>query len=134
MKKIVFIIISCFILTGCNKTMKCSLDTNNEIFKIKHSYKISYKDNNILKVSDDVSYIIKDKSLIENFSALLDISKNNFNNYGIKYEYKEDKNKLSLVSYYELSKLNDDVINEFVGTRSLNEYKKKLTDLGYKCR
>lgn len=134
MKKIVFVLIMCFIVTGCSKGLKCTSSTENDVVKIRHSYKIDYSGDNITKVTDTVIYNVINESLIENFRALSNFSKNNLDTYGVKSDYKENGKIISLTSYYEVDKLNDELVVDLIGTKNLNEYRTKLEKAGYKCK
>lgn len=130
--KLVLLLLSVFILTGCANTLKCEIKTNNYESKVK----VTYKDDKPTK------YVFKDKMLFSPTSADAELY------YHSKYE---EYNTLISEKHARLHNRAKDVSMEikydFTTDTSGQEGKllisrndtkgtaiKKIEDLGYKCK
>lgn len=134
MKKTLLLLII-LISTGCNiKPLKCTSSQNNTAINTDKTYKIYSKKGKIEKVKYKETYEVLDEKLNKNFNAMVNFMKSNYEKKNIPYEYTNKDNKYIFEATYSIKTISEEVFNEEFGTDTLEEYKEKLINLGYKCK
>lgn len=133
MKKII-VILSIILLTGCAKSIKCTNNIDSEVMKRKDTYKIYYEGDNITEVKHSTSFEIIDDNLKENFPLLFNMIKGNYDEKNISYDCDTKGDNYNIQATYIPSELDEEVLEEFSLSTSLNEYKQKLSEQGMECK
>lgn len=134
MKRAFLILFLMFVLTGCDKAMKCTYSVENSTMNIKKTYKV-YSDNDVVtKINGIISYEILDENLNKNFDTMAVAIKSDYEQKGIPFEYKNKGNKYTFDITYDVESLSDEVFNELIVSKNLSEYKDKLINDGFKCK
>ena len=134
MKKIILALLIGITLTGCGNKIKCTKNMKNEVLQQKMTYNIYKKKDNITKVITKEKYEIYNEEINENYDYLLSFRFDNLNDKNIKYDYTHKNNKYNLTTTYDLNTMDEETINEYIGTKNISEYIDILTEQGYKCK
>lgn len=129
--KMVFLLLSVFLLTGCGNQLKCNIKTNN----YESTIKVTYKDDKPTK------YVFKDKMFFSPTEANAELYYHSkYSEYGdlINEKHAKLKNKPEYIAL--------EIKYDFTTDKSTQENKlliqktdtkanaiKKIQDLGYKC-
>lgn len=136
-KKIIFVFISVFVLTGCSdKYFVCETNIENTDlnYTLTAKYKIYYNKNYVTKIEKKEKYNSNDKNIINYFNDYKNLELNNLNDLygGFDYEIKVDNKNVIIKNNIDLKITN---IKKMVKDNYLNEYyvvNNKLTTTGAK--
>lgn len=134
MRKIIFSLTLCLILTGCTNTLKCTSDVDTGTMNIKQMYKVYSDNDSITKIINTIDYEIIDENLKQNFDSLINFTKSDYELKNIEYDYSNKGNRYSIEAIYDIDSMSDEVFSELVGTKSLKKYRSKLEEQGLVCK
>lgn len=123
LKKIIFITISVFFLTGCtNKYFVCNANIKNSDmnYKLEAKYKIYYNNNYVTKIEKEEIYTSEDKKIIDYFDDYKALELSNSNDLYGGFEYKIDST-LKKVKINTIIDLNAVDIKKMVNNNYLDE-------------
>lgn len=138
MKKVLVVIISLVLLTGCgSKTLVCSkVEDDTETYKISGDHTFVFNGSNIKDFKSTLSIELKDDEFvkIEDLEDILKEQEKEFSSEGFNTEIKTEGNLSTLVVSSEGDSKN--LVNKFFYTEdySYNLVKKELEKEGYTCK
>ena len=138
MKKILIILFSILLLTGCNnKTLTCNkLEESAEIYSINSEHVFKFKKNKVNNFTTSINVKLIDDSIvkIEDFKDILKEKEKEFSDEGFNTKIKTKDNESSLIISSEKNPKN--LVNKFFFTEDYSyEYiKKYLKKEGYSCK
>ena len=101
MRKIILVIFALFIV-GCSKNeyIICNIDVDNKVenYNMTGLYKIYYKDNFVISIEKQETYISLDEDTINYFNEAKNLEYYNLNDLydGVSYEINSSKNSVDL--------------------------------------
>lgn len=143
MKKIILILATLSILSGCSKTLTCTKNTSQQDVEITYEVKITHKDNYVTKTKTTETI----KAPLENleiYSSVLDEVHGKFDNLDhYKYEIETKSNqitstatinfeKIDISTYLKIDNAFQDIIKD--NKIALKDIKKYYTDANYTCK
>lgn len=108
LKKVIFMCISIFLLTGCSDKYficKANIENNDMNYKLEAKYKIYYNKNYVTKIEKEDIYTSDDKSIINYFNDYKTLELDNSNDLYGGFEYKIDltREKVKIETVIDLS-------------------------------
>lgn len=134
--KIIIIVLSCLILSGCaNHNVICVRENDIDEGQMKEVQKISFINNKIDEYSIDIQFKVNNDAL-EYRKVIFESLKNSFDRYdgkdGIKYTVQEKDKRIEINIKGDYDKMSDDL--GFDKDASLNEVIEFLENDGYTCK
>lgn len=134
MKKVMLLLGFFLLMTGCKKTLMCSLDTESTDVNTKQVYKIYYNNGNIKNVDYDIIYDLLNKNLRSDYDMMTIFMRGNLEENNVNYDYKYEDNKYILTAHYDVESMSYEAINQFIGTKNFKDFKKNLKQQGFICK
>lgn len=139
-KKLLIIITTCFLLSGCSqKTLTCTLKKETKTGNSEEKKIYTFKNNKINTITTAITVNFKDeyKYYINTMEKDLKKSFKDYNNYqGIKFNISKDKSTITASVKVDNNKMNKEskkIIN-FNEKQTYKKIKEKLKKENYKCR
>lgn len=142
MKKIVFLLTLCLLLSGCSlKNLNCEkVDTSSEDLKLKQSLDVKFKGKEVVNIN--MHSVINVSGVYKKYTKILEESiteefKNLKDDKAVNITSKTDDNKVDVYIYIDLKNMSDESKKKIslINTKqSIANAKKELEKQGYKCK